>query len=976
MSDADWARQLHDEFGADGDAVLGQARELAATLPDPARALADFWQFLAVGAAAAVRQFRADPLALDLLLRLGAISRYGFEVAARQSGDFWQIVQERQFRQAWGRQELDRALRAELAGANDGAARRAGMARFKHRQSLRLILGDLSGGLEFEAVVGELSALAVVLVQAALELAVERLAPRFGAPLAVAPGGNAKRGSFAVLAMGKLGAGELNYSSDLDLVFAYQTALDADGSDELHAYAQRLGRELIGLLENPDDGGRMYRIDMRLRPEGDRGELALSRRETADYYYSVGRPWERQALIKASAIAGDLALGHSLIDELRPWLFPVDPAWESLEEARGMRRRIEERAQEANLKTGAGGIRDIEFLAQFFQLCFGGRLPELRQGATLPVLRLLADRGILPKAHAAELERHYLWLRLVEHRLQMWEDRQEHELPAAEVERAALARRCGFAGDGALAAFDARHAKVRRRVRELVARHFLASGPEQDAMLALLVQGETDEALARACLGQVGFKDLAAARTNVRRLADEPFFVLSRSRTERSLTAIMPRLLDLFAHSPDPDQTLANFARIVEAVGGRATFFDLLAARPELLARFADLAGWSNFLVALLHDFPGLPDELIDTLNQAPRHAAVLATQARALIHGLEDPAEPLAFMLARETAAIAIRDLEGLDQDEVGRRLSDLAEAVVAAALGHVIAEQARAWGVPLEAGRPTRFAVLGLGKLGGRELTYASDMDVIFVCDPGGKCPRADHQGEEFWTRVAQALTRTLAEGRLYQIDARLRPWGEQGELVVDTTSLTRYWSEPRDLWERMAMLRVSHLAGDPRLGAEAVDLVRHAAIGRALPVDAVAQVRDMRRRLEESVAGQDHLKRGWGGYVDHEFIAQYLGLSGAVGGGAHAPGIADLLADLGKNGRIPAEAARELTAGLRLLRFVEARQRLAAGKAVSHLPVDIPNRTILARRCNFPDLAAFDRALHLARETGRKWFDKLVR
>ncbi len=208
----------------------------------------------------------------------------------------------------------------------------------------------------------------------------------------------------------------------------------------MHERFQRLGRDLIGMLEEPGGGGRLFRVDMRLRPEGDKGELALSLRETVDYYYSIGRPWERQAMIKARPIAGlrrDLGLGTAFVDELRPWVFPQEPEWETLEEARSMRRRIEERAQEANIKTGAGGIRDIEFLVQFFQLCFAGRLPELRGRATLPMLRLVGDRGILPKRHADALEGYYIWLRTVEHRLQMWEDRQEHDLPKAAPRSAA-----------------------------------------------------------------------------------------------------------------------------------------------------------------------------------------------------------------------------------------------------------------------------------------------------------------------------------------------------------------------------------------------------------------------------------------------------------------------------------------------------------------------------------------------------------
>ncbi|MBA3939338.1 MAG: hypothetical protein H0X38_17955, partial [Planctomycetes bacterium] len=780
----------------------------------------DLRAFVEAGAEPAqlLERLRVDTEALDLLLRVGGFSRYAAEVARLRPHEFLALVAGREHRQVWGRGFLGATLADELAGA-DPAQRPTVLARFKHRHFLRIILGDVTGALGFEAVVRELSDIVDVLVQAALDLVAERHATLLATPAT----------AFVVLGMGKHGARELNYSSDIDLIFLYRSGLEDDPEGAMHERFQRLGRDLISMLEDPDGRGRLFRVDMRLRPEGDKGELVLSLRETIDYYYSIGRPWERQAMIKARPIAGlrrDLGIGTAFVEELRPWVFPQEPEWETLEEARSMRRRIEERAQEANIKTGAGGIRDIEFLVQFFQLCFAGRLPELRARATLQMLRLVGDRGILPKRHADALEGYCIWLRTVEHRLQMWEDRQEHELPKAAPARRALALRCGFDGADPLARFDAHHAEVRLRVREIVARHFLTHTQEQDAMLALLVQGEADERLAGRYLAQGGFRDLPVAARNLRKLANESFFLLSRSRTERSLVAILPLLLRLFAKCPDPDQALDNFARIVSAVGGRATFFELLGARPEILQCFTDLAGWSTFLVALLQDFAGLADEIIDVLNQRPRNPALLANEARHLVHDLKDPGPPLAFLIARETAVVAIRDLQGLESARVGLHLSTLAQAVLSAVLQRLVTEQARQWGVPVQGGRPTRFAIIGLGKLGGGELTYASDTDVLFVCDPGGRCPRADHDGEEFWLRVAQGLMRTSADSRLYEIDPRLRPWGEHGPLVANMEELRNYWGAPRELWERMAMLRASYLAGDPRLADEALTLIRGAA------------------------------------------------------------------------------------------------------------------------------------------------------
>ncbi|HYE03967.1 MAG TPA: bifunctional [glutamate--ammonia ligase]-adenylyl-L-tyrosine phosphorylase/[glutamate--ammonia-ligase] adenylyltransferase [Planctomycetota bacterium] len=949
-----WLTQRAGDAGPRLGAVVARAAE-------PERAAGLVTRFAEALGEHAVPWLGRAARGLEALVALAAFSRWAGDIAVRHPGWLVDVVDHQRYRQVLGRRSLGEALERELAVADETLAVHDRLVRFRQREGLRIVLGDALGELSFESVVRELSDLADVLVQAAVDEARARLAAR---GVAVPPG-------FTVIGMGKLGGRELNYSSDIDLIFAYK-APDGD-EGEAHAAFQKLGSETIAILSQHGPAGWLFRVDMRLRPEGDRGELALSARETIDYYYSVGRPWERQAMIKARAIAGDLALGQWLMGELTPWIYPKLHAWSELDHSRDMRRKIEDKASARDLKTGPGGIRDIEFMVQFFQLTHGGKDPELRGRATLPMLRVLADRGVVPTVHAHELDRHYRFLRVLEHRLQVWEDRQLHELPSAPSERESFARRCGYPGATAL---DASVERARARVRELVARHYLTPTQDHDAILAFLALDEVDAELATRLLAPVGFADIGRAATRIRALAHEPFFVLRRGATERSLAQLLPTLLEQIRQSPDPDETLDNFAKIVSAVGGRSTFFELLASRPAASRLFVDLAGWATFLVNLLQEFPGLPDDLIDVLNQPPRRIGAQLREARALIAGLADIAEPLRFFQARETATIAVRDLHDMPQVEVSRRLSELGLAILSVAYERVVARLGREWGFPVEGGRPTRFAVLGLGKLGSGELSYASDMDVIFVCEPGGTCHRNQRGGEEFWTRVAQELMRVLKEGRLYEIDPRLRPWGDGSDLVPNLPALTAYWAQPKDLWERMAMLRVAHLAGDPEFGRTCVALIHAAAQGAPLPADAATQVRDMRKRLEESVAGRDHVKRGPGGYVDHEFIAHFL--SFGVDRAALPAGltVGDSIRRLAELGRMSAEAAEELVEGLVLLRFVEARMRLTAGKAVSSLPTEPAARERLARRCGFSALAELDLALHLARESGRRWFDRLVR
>jgi [glutamine synthetase] adenylyltransferase / [glutamine synthetase]-adenylyl-L-tyrosine phosphorylase len=975
MQNDTWQQRFMQEYGAAEAAVVLAFVQLylekrADEIGVQARVPTDLRAFLAACAEpqAVVKRWQHDTLSLDLLLRLGALSRYGFQVACRDPEQFFALIEEQHYRQVWGQQLLASSLLHEQQRADESERRRI-LARFKHRHFMRLILGDMTNALTFEALVMELSDVVDVLIQSAYAIAEQQVLLRYK-QLANLP---AEQRAFSIIAMGKHGARELNYSSDIDLIFVYRQ-LD-EPPDDYHDYFQRLGQETIKILENPADEGRLFRIDMRLRPEGDRGELALSLRETVDYYYSVGRPWERQAMIKARPIAGTLSLGQKLLDELRPWVYAKDPDWTSLDEARSMRRRIEERAEETNVKTGAGGIRDIEFLAQYFQLAYGGRLPELRDRATLPTLRTLSDRAILPKKDAWKLEADYVWLRTVEHRMQMWDDRQEHALPDNQEQRRHLAQRCNFFGPDNLALFERKHKQVREQVRGIVAQHFLTTTQEDDALMALVVQGEADERLAVKFLQKTGLKDHKKACELLRQLAEEPFFVLSRSRTERSLIKILPLILHLITQAPNPDMTLANFVRIIQAVGGRSTFYQLLGARADILTLLIDIAAWSEFVVRLLNDFPGLPDEVIDTLNKKERSGAMLMNEARSLIAGLSQVGEPLAFLVARETVSAAIFDLEGSSQASVGRHLTATAHAVFQAMLPRIIAERAHAWGVPIENNRPTRFAILSLGKLGSGELTYASDMDIIFVSDAGGQCPKANYDGDTFWLRIAQNLMRIMHDARIYVIDPRLRPWGEGGPLVANKEALSHYWNEKRDIWERLAMLRINYLAGDPHLADDAICLIRQAAYTQPLHEQARHDVRSMRQRLEESVAGRDHLKRGWGGYVDHEFIAQFLclGLSPEqlpVGSDTEM-----MLRRLGELGRIPAIAVDELIPSLRTLRFIESRMRLAAGKAISSLPTNKDERTFLAKRAGYDELADFDLALHLARETGRKWFNQLI-
>lgn len=994
--------KLELEYGESAVRVMARVDEMATTFDDPEDIVRAVRRFITNDGRVAteLRSLDHDPIALDCLVRLAGCSRFGLGIAIFEYGQFWSVVQERLFRQVWGRQSMREEWQHFQANQSSLEGRITALLSFQHRHLLRIILGDVMGDWTLAAITAEIADLADVCIQAALDLAGEDARQRLGP----APG------SMVIFAMGKLGARELNYSSDIDLIFSYRVA-DDGGSGDSHDYFCRLGQEVIRILDSNFAKGRLYRVDMRLRPEGDSGELALAWQEVLDYCYSVGRSWERQAWIKARPVAGDMALGQQMIAELQPWIFPADPRWEELKDASAMRLRIEERSQDNDVKVGSGGIRDIEFLVQYYQLGWGGRIPELRQRATLDALHALQIHGLLSREQHEELAAAYEWLRMVEHRLQMWESRQIHELPHDQSQRRHVADRCGYHGEHGLAEFEQMLAHTRTRVRALAEEHYLAVDDERAAAFALINAEQPSRMAQERLLGSVGFSDSERALQWIRALAKERFFLLRRSRTEHALADLLPLLLADIAVSPNPDRALQNFVRIVDSVGGRAIFYEQLVRQSDTRRRLTNLAGWADSLVDTLVAHPGLADEVVERLHRGAPHGEAMLDELHNAMMGQDAPTIMIQFFQARELVATAIEDLEGMAPWAVSRHLTILAQTVLESLFRHHVAHMASRWGHPLRAdGSPARCAILGLGKAGSGEMSYSSDLDVLMVCDGDGRCTDDEHDELQFWERVLQNLMRDCQEARLYDIDARLRPWGDQGSLVVSLPTLKRYWQKPKDLWERLAYTRMGHLAGDQDISQEAMAMVSTMVFAADLGPDAGRQMAAMRHRLEDSVRGQDHVKRGIGGYVDVEFVVQFALLGGLPQQGKSPPSqprhaleglseratalipallrdlhtadrhwpdppvglaVADGLVGLTERGVLCAEAGADFLIGLTLLRWIESRMRLYAGKAVSHLPIDRGERLAFARCAGYDCIEDLDRDLHLVRERCRYWF-----
>jgi len=444
-------------------------------------------------------------------------------------------------------------------------------------------------------------------------------------------------------------------------------------------------------------------------------------------------------------------------------------------------------------------------------------------------------------------------------------------------------------------------------------------------------------------------------------------------RTDQSLLPLVEDWRHRLLHSDQPDILLDHFMLLASPDPEfRTTLLHTVVSRSELLELIGTMAEWSRYLCELAHR---RPRAFLAALQRLQEPLPVLR-RAEVLQQGRQQAADDrLAYFRATELLLIGLHDLRGSELLPLYRSLTTLAECLFAVAYEQSTAELDDRWGRPcLDSGSPSRFAVLGCGKLGSGELSYGSDLDIIFICEGHGRCPNG-RDGESYWTKAAQGMITRLMEPGFFEVDARLRPWGEQGDLVPSISGLRRYWAQSRELWERMAMTRIAPVAGDPEFGAECVALLRHAVLTEALPPDAPEQVRHMRAMLQATAEGKDSIKRGVGGTVDIEFIAHFLSLGCDPQVLPAGAAVEYTLLALAMAGRLDQDDAVVLMRALRLLRRIEARLRFACGRATSSLPADPAERTRLATRCGFADLSEFEQAVCEARDQARCLFIKYI-
>jgi glutamate-ammonia-ligase adenylyltransferase len=798
-------------------------------------------------------------------------------------------------------------LASELAGALprevDDDAFMAGLRRFRRRQLARIAWRDLAGIADIEIVLQELSMLADTCIVAAGGRAERELTARHGAPRRA----DGTPLPLLVLGMGKLGGAELNFSSDVDLVFLFPEHGETDGRRPLtfEEYYNRLGRRIAQILGTVNHEGFVYRVDLRLRPFGDSGPVVVSFGAFEDYLQQHGRDWERYAYVKARPIAGGERFGELYRDVLRPFVYRRYLDFGVFESLRGMKdliaREVERRELRDNIKLGPGGIREIEFIVQAFQIIRGGSDARLQTRGLLAALSLLAGQKLLPATAVTELAAAYRFLRKVENRLQEWNDEQTHELPADEAGRARLAFAMGSTGWEEFVASLHAH-------RDRVSAHFqrLVFGPAQAAAgdaasreLERILEPDIDEGQRARLLRDARVVVVDPVLASLAQLRESSYLRRLDATGRRRLTTLLPQLLRQIAGRKSEAAALNRVLHVLERIGGRTVYLALLNENALALGRLVDLCAQSGFLADQIAAFPLLLDELLDErlIEAIPSRAEFAAElKSRMAGAGAEDPEHQVELLRQFQRAAVfrvAVADLSGrLPIMKVSDRLTDIAELIVQQALDLAWEQIATRLGHPERVSAagdriPAGLIVVAYGKFGGYELGYGSDLDLVFLHDSAGDVERTTGpvvvENSVFFLRLVQRLVHLLtvhsAAGRLYEVDTRLRPSGKGGLLAQSITGFEQYQRSDAWTWEHQALLRARAVAGPPalreRFEALRVDLLRYAVRRDTLREDVRSMRERMRAELSRTAEGAFDLKQDRGGIADIEFLAQYWAL-----------------------------------------------------------------------------------------------------
>jgi len=991
--------------------------------PDPDRALNNFerWTHAVTNRYTHFQYLLGHPMALKIFFNVCGVSQFFSDILIRNP-EYFEILANPGVR---GGGRTAGAVYRELSRFVDHILRPElkleAMRRFKQREILRIGTRDILGLADMPTTVREFSHLADACVQKCYEIAVAQLAERHPA---LEPGQTPI--PFAVIGMGKLGGQELNYSSDIDLMFVCGDPSshpagekEKSGGEEAlptHTthlpphpspleYAHKLAEAIIHALSKNLQNGHLFRVDMRLRPEGRFGALVRTLSSYKAYYESWAEPWERQALLKARPVAGDTTLGEAFMQMIVPYVYRRAVTTEFVEDIRRNKLRIEKKAEQegqayTNVKVGYGGIRDIEFIVQLLQLELGGRYPLLRTPSTLEALARLRQVGVLSVQEADELADDYRFLRTVEHRLQILYELQTQTLPTDPAERRLLARRLGF---NSAEEFDAEYTHRTRRVREHFENLFLGnarreSRSAEDSWVELLVHVDSPGSRAAILqqLREAGFVAPERAYSYLKTAIVGSEYGLVQPEARKEFRHLAARLMAACRRTGDPDAALRGIETLAAAMPNTAEFYRLLAEGEEVMERLCRLgAGSAELVQALARRLEWLDllvsEEIIDpapkpreqSLHELEERGLLATSRARKSESAFWDT---LALYIQRERLRIGARDIWGEAPPlTITRELTTLAEVVLEALLEYaqqIIASESTD-GVVQEA--LESVALIGLGKLGGRELGYGSDWDILIVYTepPGVRSGKGTPSGPSPTLAAVHALAEVLlaageklqTRGAPVKLDARLRPEGRFGPLARTVKEYRDYYLHSALTWERQVLTKARPVAGNMETGRAYLRAVHEALYGAPLSEEAQEEIRAMKRRIEHERlkpnARYTDIKLGHGGMNDIEFTAQLWQMRvGARWPQVRVAETVGALHALGGVGAIPAPEAARLVESY--IRWTAIRNRLSLlGVATDTLPADLRRLRALA-----VGLGAVDEGKLRAEEIFRRQFEERMR
>ena len=813
--------------------------------------------------------------------------------------------------------ELYRAAKTDVAVNNFQI-----LHRWKNKEMTRIALRELANAAALEETTAELSQLAEICVREVFAHWNAKFRKSFGSPTA----------DFAILALGKLGGHELNHSSDVDLIFLYSEEGELSPRLSYHQWFNRLAEKILETFSTRDPEGALFRIDLRLRPEGSTGPLARSLESMENYYAGFGETWERIALIKAREIAGSRELAYEFLSQHQPFIYPRSPTPDLLDEVANIKRRIEREALgtdelDRDVKLGRGGIREIEFVVQTLQFIHGGRHAFLQETSTMKALRALAELELIPPKEVVDLDRAYRFLRQVEHRLQIEAEQQTHTVPRDPVALKRLARSLGF--DSANE-FSTALKKTRQNVRSIFDR-VISSAPAEGALPDLRL-----------------FKDEKSAVRSLEDLLKPTSASHVAPRTKQIFGKLRPILLAQMAQAADPDAVLNQFVRFVEAYGLRGLLFELLATNPTLLELMIKTLDASRFAGDLLIRRPQLVEEITRDKNfNQPRSIAEHCARLESFGSSATN-LDPVRAYRQRQLLRIIMRDVLGVAEASViFAELSDLAESCLTFTNKLLSGEN---------------VTIVALGKFGGGELSYGADLDVLFV-------------GEE--TRAAQnlvaAVTQPSSEGTIAAVDARLRPDGEKGPLVAPLAAYESYYRDRAQLWEIHALTRARPISG--QLQDAYLEMVQRIWRGVGQQSDLFAKIDHMLERIRrERGSGSDFLdlKTGTGGMIEAEFLVQALQMRSGI----WEPNWQRALIALREIKMVSDRDASNATQSYEVLRRAERALRRFENKNVSTLPSAPEEQEKLAKRLGYKDVDLFAKQYRAARETIHALYDRYLK